>query len=142
MIGAEKMSVVEKFGFVSVEDYVTLIQEFSANLLRGNFYGNKCNTCNRKYFPPRSGCEEFHNDMENYSISTDAELKAFTIIHFAPDNMADKAPYVVAIGEIEPGLRVLAHLVGITSKPKVGMKMKLKMQKLSEDRAVYKFAPV
>lgn len=133
---------VNKFGHVSVEDYSDLMQEFSTDLLDGKFYGTQCISCKRKYFPPRSGCDEFHNNMEKYEIPTEAELKAFTIIHFAPDNMADKAPYVVAIGEIEPGVRVLAHLVGVTSKPKIGMKVKLKTQKLSEDRVVYKFIPV
>jgi uncharacterized OB-fold protein len=79
--------------------------------------------------------------MEDFEVSTDATLKAFTIIHFAPDNMASKAPYVVVLGELEEGVTVLAHLVGISSKPKVGMKMKLKSQKLEENRTVYKFTP-
>jgi uncharacterized OB-fold protein len=55
--------------------------------------------------------------------------------------MASKAPYVVAIGELENGLSVLAHLVGITSQPKVGQKIKLKSQKIEDDRVIYKFTP-
>ena len=70
--------------------------------------------------------------MTPIEIKTEGTLKAFTVIRFAPDNMSDKAPYVVAIGELEDGISVLAHLVGITSMPKVGMKIKLKSQKLKK----------
>lgn len=128
-----------KFGHVSIEEYPTVVETFSEELAEDKFIGSKCKVCGVKYFPPRTGCENLHQDMEEFEVTTDAELKAFTIIHFAPDSMASKAPYVVAIGELEPGVRVLAHLVGISSKPKIGMKMKLKSQKIEDDRVVYKF---
>ncbi|OLS29113.1 MAG: hypothetical protein HeimC2_03080 [Candidatus Heimdallarchaeota archaeon LC_2] len=130
-----------KFGHVTSEEYPAIVQEFAENIMEDKFIGNKCKTCSAKYFPPRRACENLHSEMENFEVSTDATLKAFTIIHFAPDNMASKAPYVIAIGELEEGIRVLAHLVGISAQPKVGMKMKLKSQKLTEDRSVYKFTP-
>lgn len=130
-----------KFGHVSSEDYPSIINKFSENLMGDKFIGNKCKDCGEKYFPPRIGCENLHSNMEDFEIATFGVLKAFTIIHFAPDNMSNKAPYVVAIGEIDDGISVLAHLVGISAKPKVGMKIQLKSQKLEDDRVVYKFVP-
>ncbi|MHA2251579.1 MAG: Zn-ribbon domain-containing OB-fold protein [Candidatus Kariarchaeaceae archaeon] len=130
-----------KFGHVSTEDYPTITQKFSRDLMNDKFVGNQCKECGSKYFPPRTGCENLHTDMEDITVPTEATLKAFTIIHFAPEMMGDKAPYVVAIGELENGISVLAHLVGITAKPKVGMNMKLKSQKVSDDRVIYKFTP-
>ncbi|MHA2277870.1 MAG: Zn-ribbon domain-containing OB-fold protein [Candidatus Kariarchaeaceae archaeon] len=130
-----------KFGHVTEEENPTIVQKFAENVMQDKFIGNKCTTCGVKYFPPRTACENFHDTLEDFEVSTDAELKAFTIIHFAPDNMASKAPYVVAVGQLEEGVNVLAHLVGISAKPKVGMKMTLKSQKLEEDRSVYKFTP-
>ncbi len=130
-----------KVGQVSVEDYAAVVSEFGKNLMDGKLIGKRCKVCGKKYFPPRKGCEDLHTDLEDYEIQPEAILKAYTVIHFAPDNMADKAPYVVAIGEIEPGLRVLAHLVGLMKKPTVGMKIKLKPQKVSDDRVTYKFVP-
>lgn len=137
-MGGIKMT---KFGHVSLEEYPTVVNKFALNLMEDKFIGNKCKECSTKYFPPRTACENLHTDMEDIEVSTSATLKAFTIIHFAPDNMASKAPYVVAIGELEDGLSVLAHLVGITSTPKVGMKLQLKSQKITDDRVVYKFTP-
>lgn len=136
------MSQIIKFGHVSHEEYPKIVNEFAANLMQDKFIGNQCTTCGKKYFPPVTGCEDFHKEMKDYEIKTDAVLKAFTVIHFAPENMSDKAPYIVAIGELEDGLSVLAHLVGVTAMPKIGMKMRLKSQKLADDRVVYKFVPV
>ena len=130
-----------KFGHVTHEEYPTVVKKFAENVMQDKFIGNKCKTCSTKYFPPRTACENFHKEMEDFEVSTDATLKAFTIIHFPPDNFASKAPYVVALGELEEGVTVLAHLVGISAKPKVGMKITLKSQKLEEDRSVYKFTP-
>ncbi|MCY3413030.1 MAG: Zn-ribbon domain-containing OB-fold protein [Candidatus Heimdallarchaeota archaeon] len=131
-----------KFGVVSIEDYSDLMQQFATNLLSGKFAGTKCKACGEKYFPPQKGCSEcYASDMEEFSMPTEATLVGWTVIHFAPDNMADKAPYVAAIGEFEPGLRVLAHLTGIMAKPKIGMKMKFKMQKVDDTRVYYKFTP-
>lgn len=130
-----------KFGEVSYEDYPAILEPYVTYLKDDKIMGNQCRVCEKKYFPPRTACDNFHKpeDMEFFEVSRDATLKGYTIIQFAPDSHADKAPYVVAIGELEPGLRVLAHLVGITSKPKIGMAMKLKAQDVSDDRAVYKF---
>ncbi|MDH5401342.1 MAG: Zn-ribbon domain-containing OB-fold protein [Candidatus Heimdallarchaeota archaeon] len=133
-----------KFGEISYEDYPSLINDFTAQLMDDKIMGTQCSDCNEKYFPPRTSCENFHKSqsMGFFEVSREAVLKGFTIIHFAPDSHADKAPYVVAIGELADGLKVLAHLVGITSQPKVGMKMKLKAQKINDERAIYKFTPV
>ena len=135
------MSVM-KFGEISYEDYPELTTEFVTHLKEDKLMYSLCNKCEEKYFPPRSACSNFHSkeDMEFRELTSRVgELIAFTIIHFAPDSHADKAPYVVAIGELEEGFRVLAHLTGITSMPKVGMKLSLKIQDVGPDRAYYKF---
>ena len=131
-----------KFGQVSYEDYPEVVSDFATNLMNDKFIGNECENCGIKYFPPVKACENFHDAMRDFEVNTDAILKGFTVIHFAPDSHNNLAPYVVAIGELGEGISVMAHLVGITSMPKVGMRIKLKSQKISEDRVVYKFTPV
>jgi len=134
--------VQQKFGEISYEDYPELTNDFVTELKDDKIMASVCSECDLKYFPPRTACENFHSPdaMKFVELeSREAEMKAFTIIRFAPDSHADKAPYVVAIGELEDGHRVLAQLVGVTSLPKIGMKLKLKVQNVSEDRAYYKF---
>lgn len=133
---------MQKFGEISYEDYPKLTDSFVTQLRDGKIVANRCKICSEKYFPPRSACVNFHDpaEMEYFEISNKGELKAFTIIHFAPDSHADKAPYIVAIGQMEDGFRLLAHLVGVTSKPKIGMSLQLKAQSVGKDRAVYKFS--
>ena len=135
------MSVQQKFGEISYEDYPTLTNDFVTLLKDDKIVASVCSECSEKYFPPRTACINFHSPdaMKHEEISRNATLVAFTIIRFAPDSHADKAPYVVAIGEMEGGFRVLAHLVGVTSLPKIGMKLELKTQTVGNDRAFYKF---
>jgi uncharacterized OB-fold protein len=131
-----------KFGEISYEDYPELTTNFVTELKSEKLMYNACSGCDEKYFPPRTACTNFHSPgmMEMKPLEeTSAVLKAFTIIHFAPDSHADKAPYVVAIGELAGGFRVLAHLTGVTSMPKVGMPLTLKIQQVGPDRAYYKF---
>ncbi len=130
-----------KFGYVTYEEVVPITSEFAKNLLQGKIVGNKCSKCGQVYLPPRSGCSKcLSRDLVPYEIeSPEATLRAFTVIHFAPESFSDKAPYIVAIGEFADGTGVLAHLTGITSMPQVGMKIKLVAQEIDKGRVVYKF---
>jgi uncharacterized OB-fold protein len=133
------MSAVIKFGHVTYETGIPIMDEFISKLLEDKLVASECE-CGQKFLPPRSGCNKcYRKNMKLVEIKPEATLKAFTVIHFAPESLADKAPYIAAIGEFEEGLQLLAHLVGVTSMPTVGMKMKLVSQKLSSDRVVYKF---
>ncbi len=132
-----------KFGYITYEETVPLTSEFAQNLLEGKIVGKVCNNCKAKYLPPRNGCSKcFSRDLSPFEVSPEATLKAFTVIHFPPESFADKAPYIVAIGEFEDGTAVLAHLTGMTAMPQVGMKIKLVGQKIAQDRVVYKFVKV
>ena len=135
------MSEKIKFGHVVYEEEpIPLVEDFARSLLDGKIIAKKCSNCGTVYLPPRGGCNKcFSGTMEDYEIKPEATLTAFTVIHFAPESMADKAPYIAAIGKFEEGVSLLAHLVGVTSMPKVGMKMKLVAQKVGNDRVVYKY---
>lgn len=134
------MSSELKFGHVTYEPEIPLVDEFATKLLDGKIVASKCENCGQKFLPPRNGCNKcFSSNMSFEEINPDAEMTAFTVIHFAPESMSDKAPYIAAIGKFEGGYSLLAHLVGVTSMPEVGMKMKLVPQKLGSDRVVYKF---
>lgn len=135
------MSENIKFGHVVYENEpIPIVDEFVRNLLDDKIIAKKCNNCGTVYLPPRVGCNKcFSGTMEDYEIKSDATLTAFTVIHFAPESMADKAPYIAAVGKFEEGVSLLAHLVGVTSMPKVGMKMKLVPQKIGKDRVVFKY---
>ncbi len=135
---------MKKFGYVSVEHYVPFMQEFAEELEKGNIIATKCKTCGTEYFPPREECGNcYSTDMEKIKIEPEGTLVTYTIIHVPPESHANMAPYIVAVGEFNNGLRTMAHLVGVTSMDdlKVGRKIKIVVQKLENDRIVYKFVP-
>ncbi len=128
------------FGHVSYEETYPLVSHFSKKLKDGRLIGSKCSKCGKVFLPPRRGCNNcFSTEMEEIEIGTEATMTAFTVIHFAPESFSDKAPYIAAIGKFEEGVSLLAHLVGVTSMPSVGMKMKLVPQEIGKNRIVYKF---
>jgi len=137
----KKMSQEElKFGYVTYEETYPLVSEFAQKLKDGKLVASQCKKCEKLYLPPRAGCNQcFSSEMVEKEIGNNAVLTAFTVIHFAPESFSDKAPYIAAIGKFEEGVSLLAHLVGVTSMPTVGMKLKLVPQELGKSRIVYKF---
>ena len=135
---------MKKFGYVSVEHYVTIMQDFSEELEKGNIFATKCKNCGTTFFPPREECSNcYGTDMEKIMIDPVGTLVSYTIIHVPPESHANMAPYVVAIGEFNDGLRTMGHLVGVTSMDdlKVGRKIKIVPQTLENERIIYKFIP-
>ena len=131
---------VIKFGHVSYEETYPIVSKFAKNLQDGKIVGNRCTNCSKLFLPPRNGCNKcFSTELEDVEIGNEAVLTAFTVIHFAPESFSDKAPYIAAIGKFNEGVSLLAHLVGVTSMPQVGMKMKLVPQELGKNKIVYKF---
>ena len=140
-IQGEKMEEKElKFGYISYEQSIPVVSAFGKNLLAGKLTASACKKCNAVYLPPRTGCNKcFCNEMEEKEIPPEAELTSFTVIHFAPESFSDKAPYIAALGKFSGGHSLLAHLVGVTEMPEIGLKMKLVPQRLGENRVAYKF---
>jgi hypothetical protein len=79
----------------------------------------RCNACGRFVFFPRALCPNCFSDrLEWTPVSGRGVVHAFTIPHrhpspaFQPD-----LPYVVAIVELEEGVRLMTNLVGVAPDP-------------------------
>ena len=70
---------------------------------------------------------------------TEAKLRSYVIVDFAPESMSSKAPYVVAIGEFPSGLRLTAHITNLMSIPEVDMPLKLAFDRVDEKKITYKW---
>lgn len=71
----------------------------------------RCQSCGAHQHYPRSLCTSCHGtDLELVDASGRGVVHSFTVIHRAP--RPDVAvPYVVAIIELEEGVRLLSHVV-------------------------------
>jgi uncharacterized OB-fold protein len=76
-------------------------------------------------------------------LKRDATLVTFTQVQVIPASFSGLAPYVIAIGEMEAGLKVLAWLEGAQpAQLKPGMKMRLETRESKEGAPYYVFMTV
>ncbi len=128
---------------INVEKEVqnSVVLKFSEYLTQNKLMATKCKSCGIEYLPPRSECRCLATDMEWVEQPLEGTLTAWTIIHFAPAGMEDKAPYVVGIVKLSNGNTITVHLAGLTKPPEVGMKVKLKPGTFDEERSIIKAVP-
>ena len=120
---------------------ISKTKEFWESLRRGVLVTTKCAKCGNVTFPPQADCPRCMNGGFVWTeLGTDAELVTFTQVRVAPSSFSDKAPYLIAIGQLRDGLKVLAWLEGADG-PKPGMKLKLEARKSREGNPYYVFVP-
>ncbi|TFG30536.1 hypothetical protein EU528_08140 [Candidatus Thorarchaeota archaeon] len=89
------------------------VEEYLQNIQNGQFKAYKCVECGMVIAPPSGSCYGCGSSkMEWTNVSGKGTLVSFTVIHVAPDEFAEEAPYYIAIVELEEGTRVSARLLG------------------------------
>lgn len=99
--------------------------------------GQKCNTCQKVFVPPRSTCEVCFEDIsENWvELGNTGTVTGFTIVRHAEPHQPAKPPYVTALIKLDGADTPIAHIVkGVPlSKMKNGMKVKAVFAKKTTD---------
>ena len=115
---------------------------------RGELWLRRCNGCGDAYFYPRdiSPCC-FSRDTEWMRASGRATLFSFAIVHRSPHPaFQDRAPFVVAIAELEEGPLMATDLVGLPAEPdpadlRIGMDLVVTFDDVSEEVTLPRFRP-
>jgi len=118
-------------------------RKFITGLEEGKFLATECKKCGKKFMPPRFKCPCGGADLKWFEVNPEGTLYTWSIVHFAPDGIAKQTnvPYVVGVIEFEDELRLAAHMKGLTSKPKIGMKVKVAPQELENGNLAYFIKP-
>ena len=73
----------------------------------------KCNSCGRLFFPPSPRCSACGAFDMGYAVASGrATLYSFTVVHH-PQVPGFRYPLVVALAELDEGVRFVADLVGV-----------------------------
>lgn len=92
---------------------IPTIEQYLKNIEERHFKAYKCSGCGMVLALPSGACYGCgSNKMDWTEVSGKGKLVAFTVIHVAPDEFAEEAPYYVAIIELEEGSRISARLSG------------------------------
>ncbi|MCL4326426.1 MAG: Zn-ribbon domain-containing OB-fold protein [Candidatus Thermoplasmatota archaeon] len=115
--------------------------------------GSKCGRCNRLFFPKRSVCPSCKslsiNNIDNFNLSGNGVIDAFTYVHEGLTGFEMQIPYVIAMIKLEEGISITAQVVDIDDNTKVyiGMPVRMVFRKIGEDGKSgmiyygYKFSP-
>lgn len=124
-------------------------QPFWDAALEGKLVGNKCSNCGTFRLPPTPFCYECqHRETEWVELPGTGAIYSFIIVrHPLRPEMQEAVPYVSAVIEVDgtqgAGARMLANVVDCDpEKVKIGDKVKVKFDKLSDTLAIARFAPV
>jgi len=89
------------------------VEEYLKNIQEGTFRAYCCVDCGTIIAPPSGSCYGCGSSNMNWAdVSGKGKLVSFTVIHIAPDEFAEEAPYIIAIVELEEGTRVSSRLLG------------------------------
>ncbi len=89
--------------------------------------GIKCNKCNKVFVPPRQTCDVCMEDIRDnwVDVQSTGKVTNFTVVRYDDKHLPKKAPYVLAMIQLDGADTSLVHVVeGIDlDKAKVGMKV-------------------
>jgi uncharacterized OB-fold protein len=120
---------------------ISKTHEFWDALKQGRFVTTKCSKCGNVCFPPQADCPKcMSGEFSWVELGRDATLVTYTYVQITPASFADSDPYIIAIGELDGGLKVLAWLEGVAPESaKPGMKMRLEARDSKEGNPYYVF---
>ena len=129
----------EQFGILSFTGS-TKAEQFVEFLKNGELRGTVCTDCGAKFFPPRSDCSACLSDrMEWFPVAGEGTLITYTKANFAPAGFEKDVPYALGVAEFSDGVKVFARLDKTIGDDilKIGIKVKIRVVDLGEDRMSY-----
>jgi uncharacterized OB-fold protein len=120
---------------------ISRTHEFWDAIKEGKFVTTKCSECGNVSFPPQADCPKcMSNEFTWVDMGRDAKLVTFTHVQITPASFVDNDPYIIAIGELPDGLKVLAWLEGVEREDaKPGMPLRIEGRTSKEGSPYYVF---
>jgi uncharacterized OB-fold protein len=102
---------------------------------RYRYEAAKCKECGELFFPPRLICDKCKSrEFETVNLNREGVVKTYTVIHVAPSQFVDQAPYAIGVVELKDGVSILSQIVDCEfDNLKIGMPVRLEFRKVSED---------
>lgn len=104
-------------------------------IARGELRIQRCNACNRYVFYPRSICPRCFSDQLSWvAASGNGTIYTYTVVHQAFGTFAEDVPFIIAIVELEEGVRMMTRVVDSPrERVKIGVPVSVIFESVSED---------
>ena len=111
---------------------------------RGELLLQHCQNCERAVFYPRVVCPLcFSTDLEWRAASGTGTVYSYTVMRKASGRFATDPPTVVALVDLDEGVRMMSHLVGVDPpEARIGARVRVTVQAVEGDLSLPCFTPV
>ena len=114
--------------------------------------GVECENCGEVYFPPREICPECRREsfgkMSEHELDGTGEVVTYTRVEDPHPDFKDLSPYIMAIVEMDEGVKVTGQLVDVEIEEiDIGMGVEAVLRKLGDEGPAgiihygFKFSP-
>lgn len=116
-------------------------QAFWEGVAEGVLRLQRCRACGHHVFYPRAVCPHcLSAELDWVEASGRGRVHSFTVVHRAPADYREEVPYVVALVDLDEGVRMMTRLLDVEpAAVDVGMAVEVAIQ--GEPRLPY-FRPV
>ena len=117
---------------------------------RYRLIGQMCAPCGTIEFPRGGVCSACGSDnLDEFKLSEKGKVVSWTVVRNPPQGYLEFAPYVVALVELDDGIRILTQLVDVAPiKVKTDMRVEAAFRRVRVDGSSgiieygYKFRPI
>ena len=104
-------------------------------LAQGELRIQRCDSCGRAVFYPRSLCPHCHAENLSWIVASGrGTIYSYTVAHQAFGVFAEEAPFIVAIIELEEGVRMMSRIVGEPrERVAIGLPVQVTFEAVGED---------
>jgi uncharacterized protein len=104
-------------------------------LRQGELRIQRCNSCSKAVFYPRSICPHCHSDQLAWIVASGkGTIYSYTVVHQAFGPFAADVPFVIAIVELEEGARMMSRIVDAPrERVAVGAAVRVTFENVGED---------
>ena len=102
---------------------------------RYNLVGTKCENCGRVFYPPRNLCPECRrkSSIREIELSNEGTVLSYSVVYEAPESFKLTKPYVVALIQLDDGVKILSQLACKPEEVEIGMRVKAAFRKFGEE---------
>jgi uncharacterized OB-fold protein len=105
----------------------------------------RCRDCGDAYFYPRNVCPAcLSANVEWFRASGHGKVHTFTVVHAGGRNPPLELPFVLAVIELDEGVRVMSNLVGVPADPeqiRLDMPVVVEFADVTEQFTLPRFRP-
>lgn len=94
----------------------------------------QCNDCNQFIFYPRSICPNcFSEHLSWMNAKGQGTIYSYTVIHQAFGSFKETVPYIVAVVELDEGVRMMTRIVGKRDQVAIDKRVTVTFQAIDDD---------